>query len=239
MHRFGASEASPEPGVPQTHQNGASGGSPPASDRYRALLERVDAWFARGKARHPGVIPCAAGCSACCHGPFDVSVADVALIRRGLPKLPPEARAEVVRRARALVEKARAREPGWEAPFAIASIGEDRFDALCDALAPEPCPCLDDAGRCRIYEDRPLVCRFIGLPMAAPGGRTIENGCPIRSGFPAYAALPPVEFDLAAFEAEERECLRAAAREVFGDEAFSDYDTFIAGAVASLAQACG
>lgn len=204
------------------------------SDRYRTLLQRLDAWFARGRERHPNVIPCAAGCSACCHGPFDVSVADVALLRRGLAKLDPAARDEVVRRAHALVARVHEREPAWEPPFAIASIGEDRFDALSEALHEEPCPCLDDAGRCRIYEERPLVCRLIGLSMSAGAGRTIDNCCPIRFGFPEYAALPPVEFDLAAFEAEERECLRAAALVVFGDEAFSDYDSFIAGAVVSL-----
>jgi Fe-S-cluster containining protein len=214
----------------------ASAGDP-VPERYRALLERLDAWFARGKAAAgPGVIPCASGCSACCHGPFDVSVADVALIRRGLQKLTPEVRADVVARARALLEKARAVEPAWQDPYAVASIGPERFDAVCEALADEPCPLLDDAGRCRIYEDRPLVCRLIGLPMKTPRGRVIENCCPLLPGFPDYARLEPVEFDLEGFEEAERACINAAAAELFGDEAFSDYDTFIAAAVVVLAR---
>ncbi len=180
------------------------------------------------------MIPCAAGCSACCHGPFDISVADVALLRRGFLKLAPDVRARVLGRARALVEKARAIEPGWRAPFAVESIGDERFDRVCDALAAEPCPLLDDAGRCRIYEDRPLVCRLIGLSMRTPKGRVIENCCPIMNQFPGYAALEPEEFDLEGFEEEERACLGEAARETFGDEAFAGYDTFIAGAIVSL-----
>jgi Fe-S-cluster containining protein len=203
-------------------------------DRYRTLLQRLDAWFARGRERHPRVIPCASGCSACCHGPFDISVADMALLRHGVAKLPPDVRADVLAKARELLDRARALEPTWKAPYDVETIG-DRFDAVCEGLADAPCPLLDEAGRCRIYDDRPLVCRLIGLPMRSLGGRTIENCCPIMSGFPDYAALPPVEFDLEGFEAEEMECIRAAARDIFGDEAFSGYQTFIAAALLMLA----
>lgn len=206
-------------------------------DRYRKLLERLDAWFRRGRERHPGVIPCAGGCSTCCHGPFDVSGPDVLLIRQGLLRLPIAARAEILRRARASLEKAAAVEPGWPPPYAVEAIGEARFDAVCEALSEEPCPCLDDAGRCRIYEDRPLVCRLIGLSMKTLSGRVIENCCPIQEHFAGYAALPPVEFDLEGFEAAEIECMREAARTLFGDESLHDYHTFIAGAVVALVDA--
>ena len=96
------------------------------------------------------------------------------------------------------------------------ALGEDRFDRLTDALADEPCPLLDEAGRCRIYADRPLVCRLIGLGMRTPTGRLIENACPIQDRFPGYAALAPAPFDLEAFEEGEVECLRAAAVRRFG-----------------------
>lgn len=209
----------------------------PAADRYRRLLKRLDAWFAAAVAANPGTIPCRAGCSACCHGPFDISVADAALVARGLEKLAPEARADVVRRARAILAKALAKEPGWPAPYDIAAIGGERFDALSGALHAEPCPLLDDAGRCRIYEDRPLVCRLIGLSMRTPAGRVIENCCPIQSRFPAYAALPPQPFDLEGFEEEELDCLREAARELFSDEAAREFETFIAAFIASRPEA--
>lgn len=207
----------------------------PAALRYRALLERLDRWFAEGSARHAGLVPCGPGCSACCHGPFDISVADAALLRAGLAKLDPAARAEVAERARALLAKALAIEPGWRPPHDLADLGEsgERFDRLCDALAAEPCPLLDDRGRCRVYADRPLVCRLIGLPMRTPAGRTIENACPIQHLYPAYAALPPEPFDLEPFEEEEIECLRAAAREMFGDEGRLGFETFIAALAAT------
>jgi Fe-S-cluster containining protein len=203
-------------------------------DRYRRLLGRLDAWFGRGRERHPGVIPCAAGCSDCCRGPFDVSVADMALLLEGLERLAPGARDAVLSRARAQLERARALESGWEPPFAVEALGEERFDALGAALHEEPCPFLDEAGGCRVYEERPLVCRLIGLSMRTPAGRTIENTCPIQGRFPGYAALPPLEFDLEGFEEEERTCLREAAAVLFGDARFSELHSFVAGALVAL-----
>jgi len=56
------------------------------------------------------------------------------------------------------------------------------------------CALLDDAGACRIYADRPYVCRTQGLPLRwleeAPGGRTLElrDICPLNAD-----GGPPVE----------------------------------------------
>jgi Fe-S-cluster containining protein len=204
---------------------------------YRMLLERLERWFAEGRAQHGDVIPCRTGCSACCHGPFDVSVADVELLVEAVRRLPDAERAEVEARAEALVRRMRALEPGWEAPHDVAALGDERFDRLVEALAAEPCPLLDDAGRCRVYDDRPLVCRLTGLGMVTPAGRVIENPCPIQHRFPAYAALPPLPFDLEALEVEEWEALQGAARRLFGSAAFLDYETTIATAIVDHAEA--
>ena len=202
---------------------------------YRRLLDQLDAWFARGAASAGGAVPCRGGCSACCHGPFDISVADAELIGQALDGLPESARSEVVRRAGVLLERMRALEPGWSSPYAVDALGEERFDRLTEALAAEPCPLLDDAGHCRIYADRPLVCRLIGLTMRSLAGRVIENACPIQARFPAYAALPPVPFDLEEFEEAEAECLAAAAEQRFGTAARTGFETTIAAAIVERA----
>ena len=207
----------------------------PSVADYRRLLERLDQWAAETAARYPGVLPCRAGCSACCHGPFDVTVADAELIRAGLSDLPSEERREVARRAGAILDALRAFAPDWRPPWDIADLGDERFDAMADALAPEPCPLLGDDGRCRIYASRPMVCRLIGLPMRSPAGRVIENACPIQDRFPIYAALPPQTFDLEGFEELEHECMRAAAGRVLGDSDRWEYETTIAALVADIA----
>ena len=198
---------------------------------YRALLERLDRWFAGARAKHPGVIPCTGGCSACCHGPFDISVADAELLAHAVRALPDAERQEVRARAEALMLRIAGLLPGWQAPHDVASVGDDAFDLMGTTLANEPCPLLDPEGRCRIYADRPLVCRLIGLSMVTPAGRVIENMCPIQEQFPVYEALPPVAFDLEGFEVEEIEALQAAARRLLGTADEETYETTIAAAI--------
>lgn len=199
---------------------------------YRALLEQLDGWFARARERAGKVVPCRTGCTACCHGPFDISVADVLLLEDGLAALGEEERREVARAAAVQLARAAALEPAWRPPYEIAAIGEERFDRLSDALETEPCPLLDDSGRCRVYASRPLVCRIMGLAMRTPAGRTIENACPIAEQFPGYAALAPSPFELERFEEAEATALADAAVELFGHAAYHDFETFIAAAVA-------
>lgn len=201
---------------------------------YRELLERLDRWFAGARARHPGVIPCAGGCSSCCHGPFDISVADTELLVAAVQALPAHERGTVRDRAARLLERMTAALPGWSSPHDIADAGDDAFDRMAATLAVEPCPLLADDGRCRIYADRPLVCRLIGVAMVTPAGRVIENMCPIQQQFPEYRSLPAQSFDLEAFEMDELEALAAAARRLFGDAGRSDYETTIAAAISDF-----
>ena len=183
------------------------------ASEYGQLLVQLDKWSADAKARHPGVIPCRLGCTACCHGPFDISAADAALLRSGLAALAPSVRTEVRQRARALLQRMKREAPGWGPPWQIEDIGEDRFDDVVEALADEPCPLLGPDGGCLTYAHRPAICRMMGLGMRTGGG-DIDNACPIQHQFPAYAALPPQSFDLEAFErVEERLIARAGGTE--------------------------
>lgn len=205
----------------------------PIAFAYRDLLQRLDRWFAESSTRHPGVIPCRSGCSACCHGPFDISVADALLVRDAVARLPSAERAEVERRAGAQVHRMRELEPEWDVSGGLAGISEKAFDRVSDAMAAEPCPLLDDGGACRIYQDRPLVCRMIGLGVVTPAGRVIENACPIAAEFPGYATLPPQPFDLEALEVLEAACLEAASVELFNTPTRTDFETTIAQVVTS------
>jgi Fe-S-cluster containining protein len=192
---------------------------------YLPLLGELDAWFARGAANAaPGVIPCRPGCSACCHGPFDISSADAREVAIGLSALPAARRETLVDNALRQVVRYQLILPQWGAPWDVEQISEDDFDRICDALADAPCPALGETGSCLIYEHRPATCRMTGLPMLALSGDVIENVCPIQESFPAYAAFPPVLFDLEQFE---------AAAEVLNAQAELDgwTSTTVAGAV--------
>lgn len=199
----------------------------PEAERYRILLESLDAWHAAAKLRHPGAIPCRVGCTACCHGPFDISVADVLLLRDTVNELPAARREAIIARASAAAARQRALAPDWEAPHDVRALGESRFDELCNALGAEPCPCLEE-GACAVYEGRPTVCRLMGLGLESPDGRVLSNACPIQAEFPAYRALPAQLFDLAAFEETEEACLVEAGLVLFGSAEAAGYETTIA-----------
>ena len=205
----------------------------PAAEVYQALLERLDRWFAEGRAQAPDVIPCRSGCTACCHGPFDISMADQLLLRETVARLPPEHRAGILARADRALTKLQALAPEWRAPWDIAAIGDERFDAIAEALADLPCPVLGSAGECLAYTGRPLVCRLIGRAMITLDGRLLENGCPIQDRFPGYAELDPVPFDLDALEADEVACLEAAALALRGTPGSAGVETTIAACLAT------
>jgi hypothetical protein len=62
---------------------------------------------------------------------------------------------------------------------------------------PGACAFLDDAGECRIYPDRPYVCRTQGLPLRwlglGPDGETVEHRdiCPLNEAGEPLEALAP------------------------------------------------
>ncbi|MGE0442391.1 MAG: YkgJ family cysteine cluster protein [Gemmatimonadales bacterium] len=209
----------------------ASDGPGPRS-RYLPLLQELDDWQTRVAERHPGVVPCRLGCQACCRGPFDISVADALLIRDAVAALPPETQQALRARALDHVARMRAIEPGWEPPFDLGAIGDERFDRISDALADLPCPALDAHGGCTIYRFRPMICRLMGLGLRTDAGEVIENACPIQDEFPAYRELPPEPFALERFETREVTAQEEAAQVLFGTEAGAAYETTVAGAIA-------
>lgn len=185
---------------------------PPA--RYDILLESLDHWFARGAAAAgPGVVPCRSGCSACCHGPFDISPADAALVAQAMALLPEPIRHEVTDRAAHQLDCYRELIEGWGAPWDVDGLDARAFDALTEVLQELPCPALGAEGECLIYTLRPATCRMIGLPMENREGDQLENACPIKGDFPDYSALPPTPFDLHRFEslAEEFDIVASEA----------------------------
>ena len=203
----------------------------PVPSDYPALLTRIDEWHHRVRVRFPGVVPCRAGCAACCHGPFDISVADALVVRDAVAALPDGERDAVRQRAREQVSRLADAEPSFRFPWDVSRLEEARFDALVEAEADVPCPALGGSGECMIYLNRPMVCRLMGLGVQTVSGEVLENACPIQDEFPEYRALPPQEFDLEGWEREEMTALRIAAERLFARGSDIGYETTIAGAV--------
>lgn len=184
---------------------------------YIDLLAKLGPWFERGRAaagRRPDgtpVVPCRAGCTACCRGPFDISPADAAVVAEGLAGLDGATRAALRERAAAQLARYRALAPGWRPPFDVGGLPEADFDGLVLALEADPCPALGADGGCTVYSHRPATCRMLGLGMVSEELGMLENTCPIQAEHPEYAALAPTPFDLLGFERASERAEEAAA----------------------------
>jgi hypothetical protein len=97
---------------------------------------------------------------------------------------------------------------------------KENFPGLLSTGVPHPigaCAFLDGAGRCRIYRNRPYVCRTQGLPLRwleeLPDGSTVElrDICPVNdAGAPLSAFGQELCWSIGPFE-ERLSALQAAA----------------------------
>ena len=168
---------------------------------YPDLLARVDSWFRGVLAAHPGGMQCRSGCFDCCLGLFDVSLADVELLREGLAALDPEVRRGIAERSRTLMEKVYARRPDLRGAASLAALDEAEIDAVVEGVGPERCVCLGAEGQCLVYPHRPIICRLGGAPVVDTSGEVIHpEGCFKNSVTVANVPRMPAE----AIRAEER-----------------------------------
>lgn len=130
---------------------------------YRQLIEGIDRWFSACSARFPDQIQCAAGCSACCRGLFEISLLDAALLQQGFQGLPRALRQTVLAKADARLKELRRQWPELQHPYILNRLPHRDWEEMPeDDLT--PCPLLGANGACLIYAQRPLLCRLHGLP---------------------------------------------------------------------------
>jgi Fe-S-cluster containining protein len=154
--------------------------------QYQRALEGLDA--------AAGPRPCATGCEACCVGAFDVSNADLRLVLEGIGGLDAPIRKHVLRRIREAAQLER-RVSAATGAVSVSALGEDAFDAMCDAVGDTRCPLLVD-GTCAIPNERPQPCRMRGAVWQLANGDTVDLRCAADESRPSA----PVAFDLGAFE---------------------------------------
>lgn len=149
-------------------------------ERHRRLVQLLDQRLRTIRSRHAAHLRCAPGCAGCCHGLFDVSLSDAAMVREGLSELPAETRAAVLERALPIQRSLEAAFPELDPPYLLAGISEDRVDQFIDQVGKAPCPFLDGKDSCLIYQYRPLACRLEGIPMVDAKDGLFADWCELN-----------------------------------------------------------
>lgn len=142
-----------------------------ADENYRGILDRADLHFAAVMESQAKNLQCGAGCSLCCYGLFEIGSGDVPLIAEGLELLHPSRRRKIIRRAKEIVEQS--------AHPNLRECSPEEKEAFFERTQATPCPNLDEAGLCMMYEQRPLVCRTFGLPLRE-GRRYVGDVCELN-----------------------------------------------------------
>ena len=162
----------------------------PFFNKYETLVNTVDQVFEKVKDQYPDCVKCHQGCSDCCHALFDLSLIEALYINhRFNQRFEGDQRAlllDLANKADREIYKIKRKaykdlEGGKSEQEIIEEMTTERVR----------CPLLDEGDRCVLYEQRPITCRFYGIPTAIGGvGRT----CGL-SGFEKGEQYPTVNLD--------------------------------------------
>ena len=162
----------------------------PYFDKYKAIVDQVDAVFKKVQEEYHDCVKCKMGCSDCCHALFDLSLVEAMYIKSKFDAIfQDEARALVLERAN---EADRAVYRLKRQAFKDHENGKPENEILEDmAKQRMRCPLLNAEDKCDLYEFRPITCRLYGIPTAiGDKGHTCGS-----SGFKQGAAYPTVKLD--------------------------------------------
>jgi Fe-S-cluster containining protein len=165
----------------------------PFFEKYEALLKAADAVFEKVRSEYPDCVKCSEGCSDCCHALFDLTLIEALYINHHFNKAYRDRAAD----KDAIIEKANV------ADRTVYRIKRDAYKAVESGASEEDVlaelakkriryPLLNAQELCSLYENRPITCRFYGIPTAI-GGKGHTCG---RSAFAPGEQYPTVNLDL-------------------------------------------
>jgi Fe-S-cluster containining protein len=191
----------------------------PWIQRHRQFLREIEAWYVKVRASQGQQMQCGNGCALCCHGVFDISVADALLVAEAFAGFPPEQKAAVAGRARAIQERICAAAPELTPPYILDAVSEEQVEVIVDHANSPPCVFLGVQNECLIYERRPLACRLEGLPMVDAQDGLFGDWCELNfiAGVPP-ASLKDLECDYYELRNVEEVATEIVSEEVTGCE---------------------
>jgi len=162
----------------------------PYFDKYEALVEKAEGAFDRVKASHAECVKCEEKCSDCCFAIFDLTLIEALYLHHKFnEKFEGSARVELVEKANRADRRIYKIKRN---AFKELQAGGNEGELLAQmALERVRCPLLSEKDLCDLYDNRPLTCRFYGIPTAIGGaGHTCG-----KSDFKQGEQYPTVNLD--------------------------------------------
>lgn len=135
-------------------------------DSYRDMIATLDATVASLVEEYQSDMACKLGCSGCCIDGFKIRYVEALSVLKGFCDLPPNMAQIVLERLDNPTEETSSE--------AYREVTQPQRDLIARTPATQlagkpitPCPLLNTAGACSIYEDRPALCRAFGLILKA------------------------------------------------------------------------
>jgi Fe-S-cluster containining protein len=163
----------------------------PYFERYEALVSKADGAFERVKKAYGECVKCEEKCADCCFALFDLTLIEALYINHKFnEKIKGSDKAELLEKANRADRKVHKLK---RKVYNALQAGKSEDEILAE-LARERvrCPLLNEAELCDLYDNRPLTCRFYGIPTAI-GGKGHTCG---KSGFEKGQQYPTVNLDV-------------------------------------------
>ncbi len=162
----------------------------PYFEKYKAIVDQVDAVFEKVHEEHTSCVRCKVGCSDCCHALFDLSLIEALYIKAQFDRcFKDAARVSILERAN---EADRAVYRLKRQAYKDHEEGKPEREILEEMASKRVrCPLLNADERCDLYADRPITCRLYGVPTVI-GEKAHTCGL---SGFEQGKSYPTVRLD--------------------------------------------
>jgi len=163
----------------------------PFFKKYEELLKTADTVFDKVKNDFPDCVKCHEKCSDCCHALFDLTLIEALYINHHFNEKDDE------KEKQDLTEKAnRADRQIYKIKknaYKDLEAGKKEEDILSEMAEKRVrCPLLNELEMCDLYENRPITCRFYGIPTSI-GGKGHTCG---KSAFKKGELYPTVNLDI-------------------------------------------
>ena len=140
----------------------------PYFKKYEALVEKADVAFERVKDAYAECVECKEKCADCCYALFDLTLIEALYLNHKFnEKYKSSEKVELLEKANRADRKIHKLKRKAYKDF---EAGKSEADILTEmALERVRCPLLNEKELCDLYDDRPLTCRFYGIPTAIAG----------------------------------------------------------------------